>query len=362
MREYLYRLATDREKGFAAGIIKFFLFILSLIYALLLKVIIFLRQHRCRVLEAKVFSIGNLTLGGTGKTILVEYISRYLKDRGHRVAVLTRGYKRRISRAPCTQDKIKTDELYQQMGDEPYMLSLKLGDIPIIVDADRVRGARRALKDSAVDTLVLDDGFQQWHIRKDLEIVTIDAQNPFGNRRIIPRGILREPLKNLSRADVFIITKTNFNPDTEGLKRFLKSLNSSALVFEAKHAPVSFFEFNRPQEPIDLDALRAKTVVLFCGIGDPDSFVNLISSLGINAGTCFIFPDHYHYTRQDIDKIIQAAKDKNIDTIVTTEKDMARVFGPCSGPQALRFLFLRIKLEINNEKEFHNRLLGVYSR
>lgn len=362
MREYLYRLATDREKGLIAQVIKFFLFILSLVYGLLLKAIVFLRRRRRYSLGAKVISVGNITLGGTGKTILVEYIARYLKDQGHKVAVLTRGYKRRLSNIACTQDKIKAGQFCDHMGDEPYMLSLKLGDIPIIVDADRMRGAGRALKSSAIDTLVLDDGFQQWHIRKDLEIVTIDTQNPFGNKRIIPRGILREPLRNLSRADVFMLSKTNFNHDTESLRDFLKSLNSSAHIFESGHEPVSFFDFNHPQEPIDLDALREKTVVLFCGIGDPDSFTALISSLGINTAACFKFPDHHHYAREDIDKIIQAAKEKNIDTVITTEKDMARVSGQCAGAQAVCFLFLRIKLEIKDEQEFRNRLLGVYSR
>jgi tetraacyldisaccharide 4'-kinase len=362
LREYLYRLATDKEKGLVAAVIKSFLFILSLIYSFLLKVTVFLRRQRCKALGAKVISVGNITLGGTGKTILVEYIARSLKEKGHRVAVLTRGYKRRISYIPYTQDKIRAEQFYHHMGDEPYMLSLKLGDIPIIVDADRIRGARCALKDSAIDTLILDDGFQQWHIRKDLEIVTIDAQNPFGNKRIIPRGILREPPENLSRADIFMLTKTNFNHDTATLKDFLKSLNPGAQIFESGHLPVSFFDFNQPQEPIDSGLLRGKNVVLFCGIGDPDSFIALISSLGINASACFKFPDHHHYTRLDIDKIIQAAKEKNIDTIVTTEKDMVRVFGPCSGPQAVRFLFLRIKLEIKDEDKFRNRLLGVYSR
>ncbi len=371
MREYLYNLATDREKGFIAGVIKSLLFILSLAYGLLLRVIIFLRRRRLYCLGAKVVSVGNITLGGTGKTVLVEYIARYLTQQGHRVAILTRGYKRKDTRrnippyrmggyaADCGKTQ---DARYEGMGDEAYMLTQKLGDIPVVVDADRIKGAKKALRDYSADTLILDDGFQQWQIKKDLEIVTIDAQNPFGNKRIIPRGILREPLANLRRADIFMLTKTNFGLDLEALKVFLKSTNPTARIFESIHEPIGFFDFIHPQESINLAALKGKNIVLFCGIGNPGSFTALISSLGINIAAFFKFPDHYNYSAKDIDNIAQTAKEKNIDTIITTEKDVVRVLGICSASYAARFLFLRIKLNIINEQEFHNRLLGVYSR
>ena len=371
MREYLYSLATDKEKGFIAGVIKPLLFILSLAYGLCSRMIIFLRRRKLYRLGCKLISVGNITLGGTGKTVLVEYIACYLKEKGHKVAILTRGYKRkdttpglkRKAGVPLSAARHKTqDTSYEEMGDEAYMLAEKLSDIPVIVDADRIRAAKRAIQDYSVDTLILDDGFQQWHIQKDLEIVAIDAQNPFGNKRLIPRGILREPLGNLSRADIFILTKTNFSPDKETLKLFLRSLNPAARIFESRHEPVSFFDFNHPQESIDLAALRGKSVVLFCGIGDPDSFTALISSLDINISTFFKFPDHYNYTAQDIDHITQAAKEKNVDTIITTEKDMVRVFAVRASPYTVRFLALRIKLEIKDEQEFHNRLLGLSSR
>jgi tetraacyldisaccharide 4'-kinase len=411
LREYLYSLATDKEKGLVAGVIKLFLFALSLVYGLFLRIIIFFRRRRLYRLGCKVISVGNITLGGTGKTTLVEYIACYLKEQGYKVAILTRGYKRKDTRHK-TQDT-----RYEEMGDEAYMLVKKLTDIPVVVGADRVKAAKKAIRDYSANALILDDGFQQWHIHKDLEIVAINAQNPFGNKRIIPRGILREPLGNLGRADIFMLTKTNFNPDIEALKLFLKSLNPSARVFESRHEPVTFFDLNQPQESIDtfggvllrftqdtskdterkrsdtppfragkdyaalsinpeanlglqpevirrvdLDTLKGKNAVLFCGIGDPDSFAALISSLGINISAFFKFPDHYNYTTQDIDNITQTAKEKNIDTIITTEKDMVRVSAVRRGSSAVRFLFLRIKLEIKNEQEFHNRLLGLYSR
>lgn len=408
MREYFYRLATDKEKGFLAQAIKFFLAVLSFFYSLVIRILIIIRQHRPVRLSCKVISVGNITLGGTGKTTVVEYIARFLKAKGHKVAVLTRGYKRSEKRLPDRQaGKAKSAKLqYETMGDEAYMLTQKLGDVAVIVDADRIKGAKRAIQDYSVDTLILDDGLQQWHISKDLEIVAIDAPNPFGNKKMIPRGILREPLVNLSRADIFILTKTNFHPDTGSLKDFLKSLNSTAGIFESSHAPVGFFDFNHSQESIDLGALKGKNVVLFCGIGDPDSFAAVVSSLGINISTFFKFPDHHNYSRKDLERIAQAAQEKGIDTVITTEKDAARFYDlrptapdaiptlpyriggyaaiaaggvgypphhigevgtppsaapPSAGTYDLKVLVLHIALKINNEQEFYHRLLGLYS-
>ena len=165
---FLYNLATDRSKGFPAGILKIILFILSLIYGLAVTAVMFFcwfRQYRA---TCKVISVGNITLGGTGKTPLVEFLARRLRDKGRRVAIVTRGYKR------CGQGP----------ADEPAMLQQKLGDIPVIIDANRRRAIKLAIN-KACDTVILDDGFQQWKIKKDLEIVAIDSTNPFGN--LIPQ-------------------------------------------------------------------------------------------------------------------------------------------------------------------------------
>ena len=373
MREYLYRLATDKAKGFIAAAIKCFLFILSLVYGLLLQAIIFLRRRRLHGLGCKVVSVGNITLGGTGKTVLVEYIACHLKENGHRLAILTRGYKRKNARAQASFEGASfaaghPAATYDEMGDESYMLAKRLTDIPVIVDADRLRAAKKAIRDYSVDTLIFDDGFQQWHIQKDLEIVAIDARNPFGNKRLIPRGILREPRSNLSRADIFMLTKTDFNPDTYALKIYLKSLNPRALIFESRHKALTFSDLSHPQELIALEALRGKSVVLFCGIGDPDYFAALISALGINVSAFCKFNDHQDYTRHDISWITKTAKEKNADVIITTEKDAVRIAaaGLLTTAEAgtaggLRFLTLRIKLEIKNESDFHTRLLGMYS-
>ena len=169
MREFLYNLATDKTRGFFAGVLKLFLFVLSLVYGLFIRLLSWFRGLNPERLACKVISVGNITLGGTGKTVLVEYIARYLKCQGNKVAILSRGYKR-ISSRPNTQYPIPNPAVggsasggtqYLTMGDEPYMLSQKLGGIPIIVDADRIRGIKIAASSYQADTVILDDGFQQ---------------------------------------------------------------------------------------------------------------------------------------------------------------------------------------------------------
>lgn len=356
MREYFYRLATEKSQGFVAGLMQCILSLLSFIYGLAVRTLLFMYRRAPRRLPCKVISVGNITLGGTGKTSLVELIAGYLRDNGHKVAILSRGYKR----------KRKDDEPgfvgYGTMGDEPYMLSVNLRDVPVVVDPDRIRAANRAVREYGVDTVVLDDGFQQWRIKKDLEIVTIDAVNPFGNRRLLPRGILRQPLSSLASAQVFVLTKTNLGPPRDEIKLFLNRINPQGSVFESVHMPVGFYELGDSEVLLDINILRGRTVTVISGIGDPASFENLIRNLGITVGLSFKFPDHYHYTRKDLQDIIEQSHKKHIGIIVTTQKDAIRI-----NPQVLQYkppaiYVLRIKLKIVNDEEgFYSRLRKLYS-
>lgn len=356
MRDYLYNLATERCGGLIASAIKFPLFILSLIYGAIVRILILFYCFNPRRLRCKVISVGNITLGGTGKTSLVEYIANYVKQQGRKVAILTRGYKRKITSYDLGVAS------YEKMGDEPFMLAKKLGDIPVIVDADRIRSAKKAVEDYQVDTVILDDGFQQWRIIKDLEIVTIDSTDPFGNRHLLPRGILREPLSSLRRADILVLTKTNLNPDTVDLQDVLSRINPSALIVESIHQPLGFYKINQPDELLNVEILKGGTVTLVSGIGEPDSFENLIISLGINIGPAFRFPDHHCYSEKDLKKITEASQNKNVDAVVTTEKDAVRLSQTSDLSCQLSVLVLCIGLKITkNENEFRSRLLSLYS-
>jgi len=342
---YLYGLATDTQTGPVAGICKFFLFILSFLYGVAVRCLMLIQGIKPVQLAAKVISVGNITVGGTGKTSLVEYISRFLQGKGKKVVILSRGSANR-----------------QSLADEPAMLAKNLGNIPVVVDTDRIRGASKAIKDYQAGTVILDDGFQQWKIKKDLEIVTIDATDPFGNRHVLPRGLLREPLSSLKRADILVLTKTNLNPDFEDIKDYLKEINPSSVIAEAVHMPVGFYKFGENNLLQSIDTLKDKAVVLVSGIGDPDSFENLVVSLGISVVANFCFPDHHNYTQQELDEIARDSLNKKADAILTTEKDAVRINNSCQLSVFNQLFVLKIELKIkNNEQEFHNRLLRIYS-
>jgi len=355
-RRYLYLLATDKKTGFLAGIFKIFLFILSLIYGLVVMILSFFYLIKPYKPNCRIISIGNITLGGTGKTSLVESLAKFLRNRGRRVAVLSRGYKRKVTnyQSPIIN--------YQTMGDEAYMLSKNLVNIPVIVDEDRVRAVKKAIGDYQVDTVILDDGFQQWRIKKDLDIVTIDATNPWGNLRLLPRGILREPLSSLRRAGVFVLTKANLHPDNQRTRDILKSINPDALIVEAIHKPVGFYKLGLPQDTfMSSKELSNKPVSLVSGIADPESFEELIKSLGINIGLVYRFPDHHIYTTQDLNKIKSDLEQNGINIIITTEKDSVRFPAMDGGLLDIMECFvLRIELEISQNEIFNRRIYSLY--
>ncbi|MGB4521370.1 MAG: tetraacyldisaccharide 4'-kinase [Candidatus Omnitrophota bacterium] len=346
MYKFLYSLATDENNSIIARFVKIFLLIFSFFYGLIIRFLVFIYRQKQKKLDCRTISVGNITLGGTGKTVLVEYIARFLKQQGYNVAVLSRGYKKRGG-----------------MGDEPYMLKTNLKDIPVVVNKNRIRAAKSAMRDYKTDAVILDDGFQQWHIKKDLEIVVIDSTNLFGNKHMLPRGILREPLTSLKRADVFMLTKTNLNPNTYEVKDFLCRINYNALIVESIHKPQILYLLNKKSEILNNYILRGKSVAVFSAIGDPDSFEALVVSLGARICLTFKFSDHYNYAQKDLDNIIKASQQKKIDTIITTEKDAARIYESKVKIDGLQILVLRIELKITkNEEEFNNRLLSLYSR
>lgn len=362
---YLYGLATDKQGGFIAALMKMLLLLLSFVYGLMIRALIFFYTIKPRRLDCKVISIGNITVGGTGKTPVVEFVAKRLRDQGRRVAILSRGYKRMMGKYDmrvASYESIVTS--YENMGDEPFMLKEKLGDMPVLVDDDRIRSAAAASHDYGADTVLLDDGFQQWKIKKDLEIVTINAANPFGNKHMLPRGILREPLSSLKRADVLILTKSDLNPDIRSLKDHLRRINPSGVIVETVYRLLGFCGITDTKgELVKADSLRGEQVCLVCGIADPASFEALIKGLGLKVGLFFKFPDHYCYSKEDLVKIIQESNTHNIRTIITTEKDSVRLPPMDYEAIPMKFLAAVIEIKINsNEKEFNDRLSGVSRR
>ncbi|MDO8661938.1 MAG: tetraacyldisaccharide 4'-kinase [Candidatus Omnitrophota bacterium] len=347
MKEYLYNLATDKRRGIDASFLKFFLLLGSFLYGALIRGLILVYAFRPAKLGCKVISVGNITLGGTGKTSLVEFVSRYLRDKGHKIAILSRGYKK----------------LRQEMGDEPLMLLRNLGDVPVIVDRDRVRGAKRAVQEYGVDTVILDDGMQQWRLKKDLDIVTISVPQGFGNQHMLPRGILRQPLASLKDTHIFVLTKVSSGSSLKKIKDTLSQINPATPVVESVHEPLGFYDINHPDELLKLNYLSGKSIGLFSGIADPDSFANLISGLGIKIGLDLRFGDHHNYSEEDLFGIATKCAKESLGIILTTEKDAVRISeAKLKLFEGYQLLVLRIALKITkNEEQLFNRLLSLYS-
>ena len=338
MSNFFYLVATDQKKGFLVGIVKAALWVLSLIFRALLllrKVIYQVRIMPSYRLPKAVISIGNLTVGGTGKTPLIAYIAGQLMNKGAKPVILTRGY---MGRGGGTKD-------YE--SDEAAMLRRALPDVPILVGSDRVKNAKNFIKDHAVDVILMDDGFQHWRLKRDLDIVTIDAANPWGNGCLLPLGILREPKSALVRADLFILTRADQGKERlSEIKNEIHKHNARAPIIEAVHRPVCFRDV-RSGTAYDLHIIQEKSVYAVSSIGAPDAFIKTLTGLGARVKEHHDFCDHHHYIRGDIRKIAKSCVDGDIASIVTTEKDavkIKRLIGEM--PERLRVLSLNIKIGI----------------
>jgi len=268
-----------------------------------------LRAHR---LGVPVLCVGNLTTGGTGKTPLVAWLCRGLLRRGRRPAILTRGYQ-----APHGAD-----------CDEVRLLRDWLPDTPIVVDADRVRGGRRALEQYQPDVLVLDDGFQHRRLARDLDLVLIDCLQPFGGGALLPQGRLREPLHQLRRADVVILTRSDQVPPEELIRlrqrvRDVLDAPADKLVACARQIPTASLSADGAEQPVE--ALRGRRVFAFCGIGNPQSFIRLVAALGADVVDQQCLEDHHHYRRGELERWADRARASGAEWLITTEKDWVKL-------------------------------------
>lgn len=319
MKEYFYKLAMDQDNAPGAIFIKAVLRLLSFVYSAGVRTIvgayrlgIFRKAH----VPKPVISIGNITLGGTGKTPLVESIVHFLGANDIKPVVLIRGYMG--SRKMGGQEKI--------LSDEAQSLKRNFPDVPVKVGLDREQQALAALQEGPVDVFVLDDGFQHWRLSRDLDIVAIDCLNGFGNGAVIPRGILREPMGSLKRADVFILTRADQGlKNVEKICATLKKINASALVVTAAHQPISLLDLRGQGSTRALSFLNDRRIAALSAIGNPGSFIESLSSLGARVQKAFSLMDHHIYGIEDINQINLYCQESSIDTLVTTEKDAVKL-------------------------------------
>ncbi len=332
----------------------------------------FFRNHpeRSRSLPCMVISVGNLTVGGTGKTPMTVYLATMLKNSGYRVAIVSRGYGGKASGTGgivSDGEKVLLDA--DMAGDEPCMMARQLHDVPVVVWSNRYQAGMLAIKKFSPRILLLDDGFQHRKLKRDLDILLLDANRPFGNGHLLPRGTLREPIAMIQRADILILTRAgSFNPE----KPLLEKLSSNGLEAVAAHTPLFLSShspylhsiilpgddkagINPAPSPEDLSILNGKPVFAFSGIAKNPDFRKSAATLGCRIAGYLEFSDHHPYHPSDFLKIVEAARKNNAEMIITTEKDFSRIDGRFQWPLPLSVI--GVTLAIQKEKKFRELIL-----
>jgi len=317
------------------------------------------RIIRDHPLGVQVITVGNLTVGGTGKTPVVEKFARVLTDHGRKVAILSRGYRsnpppfaqrvknifgRKENSPPRVVSDAKSLLLNSEdAGDEPFMLASNLKDVVVLVDKDRVKAGRYAIEQFGCDTLLLDDGFQYWKLAgRRQDIVLIDAQRPFGNEHLLPRGTLREPVQHLARANTIFITKSD--GDCNGLRARIRKHNSKAGIIECVHWPLYFEDVFNPEQRENIGWLKGRKVATLSGIAQPESFEQSLVAQGAELVYAKRFADHHRFNQQEILNAINRAKKRRAEVIITTQKDAVRF--PKIDRRDLPIYFIRVEIKI----------------
>ena len=313
-------------------------------------------------LGCQVISIGNVTAGGTGKTPVTEKFARELHACGRKVAILSRGYRRKekpwwqrmfsdVIEPPLVVSDGKRILLDAATGgDEPYMLASNLPGVCVVVDRNRVKAGRYAIRRFGCDTLILDDGFQYQKLKHSLEVVLVDKTNPFGNGNMLPRGVLREPAKNLRRADFIFITKSD--GDSKEVRALVRQFNDKAEIIECRHAPRVLRDVYTREE-LPLEWLKGKTLATLSGIAVPQGFENSLRKLGAKVIYCERYADHHRYEPPEIIDALNRAADRGCDALLTTEKDAVRF--PRLETTPVPAYYLRVDIEIlAGAENFHD--------
>ena len=359
--QFVVDVIYGRRHGFWVRLLQFFLGGLSYIFSLVVQLRYFLYEKRilrAQPLGCLVVVVGNLTVGGTGKTPIVETFARSLAKQGRKVAILSRGYKskaepfykrfwRWMTHGQVPPPKIVSDGQRvlldsEEAGDEPYMLARNLPGVVVLADKNRFKAGYYAIKHFGVDTLVLDDGFQYLPLKGRLNLLLIDKTNPFGNGQLLPCGILREPIKHLKRASYVFLTKSDGKEDP-ALKATIQRHKPDAEIIECAHRPQHLQAVNR-EGFLRLDSLNGARVASFSGIATPESFESFLHNLGAQTIYNQRFLDHHRFSREELEYFFKRAKEAGVDMVVTTEKDAVRMPEDFEAP--LPFYYLRLEIEI----------------
>jgi tetraacyldisaccharide 4'-kinase len=361
LEEFAIDVVLGRRHGIRAGVLRAILRFFSVFFERIVQLRLYLYRKRIfreRTLGCLVISIGNLTVGGTGKTPVVEKFARALQAGGRRVAILSRGYKSvprkrrlldRLLKRNIDPPRLVSDGktlLLDSLtaGDEPYMLAQNLKDVVVLVDPDRVKAGRVAIEDWKADTLLLDDGLQYLHLKHRLDIVLIDRQAPFGNEFMLPRGTLREPPRNLRRASYIFITKSTGESNEELIKR-IRRYNRTAEIIACAHRP-QYLQDVITGERLPLERLDGTYVGSICAIAAPGSFEQGLKSLGAQVDLAVSYIDHHRFSEAELRSFINRCHRRDLAMVVTTEKDSVRMPRLSDPEMKVPMYFLRVEIEI----------------
>jgi tetraacyldisaccharide 4'-kinase len=329
---YYLRLISGQARGLAPALERFALRAASWPYGLAMRLRNAAYQRgwlACQRAGVPVVSIGNLTVGGTGKTPCVEYVARFYRGLDRRVAILSRGYGGAGGR-----------------NDEALVLEENLPDVPHLQGADRVALAQTAVEELESEILVLDDGFQHRRLARDLDVVLVDATAPWGHGYLLPRGLLREPTSGLRRAGLIVLTRCAQVPaeQRERLRQTIGRIAPGVPVVETSHRPVELSNSDGARASLDL--LREGPIAALCGIGNPEAFRRTLLDLGAEVSNFRAFPDHHVYSRDDVEELRRWAGGLSAGAVVvTTQKDLVKLRLSRLGERPLWCLRIRLGVE-----------------
>ena len=325
----------------------FFLRVLSFFYGLAIQCMLALYRTgflRSKYLPAYVISVGNITTGGTGKTPFVAMLANLAKTHGFKVAILSRGYKgKRSNESLVVSDGEKMMASVNDAGDEPVLLSKKLSAVPVLISKKRYKIGSLAIKLFNPDLLLLDDGYQHISLHRDMNILLIDGKRQFGNRSLLPLGPLREPIEQIKRADIIIITKCTDRHSGADLVDYFQKTFPEKSIFRSGHFPdqIIFPLIGKAYQP---NILKEKNVVAFSGIAHPNDFLEMVKSLGANVIHHKAFSDHHFFNDSEIEELVAFKKAFHADFLLTTEKDWIRINGKRSADLDIAFLTIKMRL------------------
>ena len=334
-------IVMHSEKADSPGLLAPFLRGVSAVYGAAQKIRAIGYRHnllQSKSLPCRVIAIGNISAGGTGKTPMTIYLARELQQSGKRVAVISRGYKGAAEKGGgivSDGQNVLMDAGWA--GDEPFMMASRLKGIPVVVGKNRHEAGMLAIREFEPDVIVLDDAYQHLKLKRDINLVLLDHDRPFGNSHLLPRGILREPLDALARADACILTRSPQGADLEVFsnRSKLKSVLPQIPVFSSYHAPYFYLIKSGDRTPLndisefltspELDRVKQNKVYGFSGIARNDAFQHTVGKTGFNAVGYHEFDDHHRYSATDLEDIVQTAKRAGANCLISTEKDHARI-------------------------------------